>query len=1207
MNKKETVYEALTNVKREYVEEAENFSFKKRRANWPRIIGIAAAACLIIALAAILIKPRRDRDKWAVNDPTPAPISSSAPSGTNAPVSTGEPTGTDAPAARLSFKEPVLLGSIPMVKYTGVPNRSELAAATAEALGYLGDPGATVGPVGLTAASDEKFIILDQVCMRLFTIDRDGSFSAHFLDICERPRDLAYLDGGDPSLGDPVVSPEDAIVVNDDGSQNAILDDGLRSFVGEGLIAVLDSEDISVLRLPDMELICTVSLSEQYCVYDFNYGHNRLRFADGKLYFEASSEKAYTVGVAALFENEHIGAEMLEEAPAMPQVSDVTDYTAPVTEVPDGMTVSHGWIKKLQVEGWGRSWSVEADLITPIDAHNELLLAETAVGGTAEGTKRFVGLYSSETDASCTMELDSENRLMAAQFAMSPSGRVYMMEFYADRAELYELVYEAAEAEENKVTANEPLRFTSHFALSEFIESTKLSDAAFESYAKANMLENCGITRRAHAIETLKNLQSASIPILEGRVFDVLTFDRRGECVFVGWGCALNKVFSVTVYSSADDIENPVSPVSTDTFAVELDPSSPISELYGSRLVISAYSAYNFIGKLEGGAAVKISTKSYSREEAEELIRSLEFGTPDRLVEAARNPSAMSATFYSTAEIAEFIASSELEEAEFASYIESSGIQGFSSSEDARGLVVSYSDMRFPVPAGYYLKQISLGIYANKVQSTYRSPGGESFAYTRYPPSMSGSVRDMLECSFEQLEAFGAFELEANPDFPLRDFWGISHNDLDRLRGFSDAEGVYTATGEYLFFGWLDGCYVEFETIGCDRYEAAELIRSLDYLTLAELAETADPNAPANEWFVDTAWEYARLANEVHGYAFTKNNVTQRRGSQERSISFYSEAEEWIWVVFYRRNDGEWYEAYCEIMGKWPEDGEFDDLNVNWDEIRVEDVISVTKAELERAGYALSGGDDDLIAVSQYCGDLICAKYTGCSEDNALRCYEAKAVNPKVRSLPMFSGGYADCMVQLRFRPVNTRVFTWSYSDVGCSAAGPDDPMPGYIGLYRDIQIWRTEDGFTCNLGYGDGSVGWGNISLVDDPMDYLPIHIERVIAENAESSTIDSSGVWVIRMLYGMDWEWFEREYGEDIWPQLVERLKLGSITWHIGHKEMCMHAMRGALFAPEKYRAGFGELLRYQRANDETAFSYCLSELTAEQRAIIEAIVSE
>lgn len=510
MNKKEKIYEALTNVKREYVEEAESFNFKKRRISFSRILGMAAAACLVVAVAAIAIIPKRERNPWAANAPTDAPIT------TNKPMETGAPD-----YERLAFVGREKLCDIPMVKHISVPSHSQLEGSTAEALGYLGDPAGAVGPVGLTAASDERFILLDQVCKRLFTINRDGNFSTYFLSFCDSPRAIAYLDGADPSLGDPVVSPEDATVVNDDGSQYTILDDSLRSFVGEGLIAVLDSENIRVLRLPDMELICTVSLSEQYYVYDFNYGHDQLSFADGKLYFNANSEKALAVGVAALFEKEHIGAEMLEEAPAMPQVRDVIDYTALNTEAPDGMTVSHGWIKKLQVEGWGRSWSVEADLITPIDAYDDLLLAQTAVGSNFENMRLFVGLYSSETDASCSIEIDTENRLLPAQFAMSPSGRVYMIEFCENNAQIYELEYarvidvtdDPGVPQLLKPGAENLLYFTDLDALKAFLDSPELSDEEFEQFVSEKLDPAMGIVTKEDARAVIGRIEQIPFPM----------------------------------------------------------------------------------------------------------------------------------------------------------------------------------------------------------------------------------------------------------------------------------------------------------------------------------------------------------------------------------------------------------------------------------------------------------------------------------------------------------------------------------------------------------------------------------------------------------------------------------------------------------------------------------------------------------------------
>ncbi|MBQ4428614.1 MAG: hypothetical protein II871_02440 [Clostridia bacterium] len=766
---------------------------------------------------------------------------------------------------------------------------------------------------------------------------------------------------------------------------------------------------------------------------------------------------------------------------------------------------------------------------------------------------------------------------------------------------------ETNEPTETNAPYEEHLLFTSYLMAREFIESTKLSDAEFESYARENVLDRCGITSRLRAIEMLKNLQSVGFPILEGYSFYWLNFDRGGKGISVSWNTAYKHFSVLAALPEYEEL-----PAWSDTFAVELEPSSDISELKGKKLPSKdGLEVYGFIGVLADGRNVRIDSTGYTREEAEALIRMVYFGTLNELIEASDHPMDLKAEFYSPAELAEFIASSDLGDEEFKEYIKLSGLQGFLSGADVSAFVNAYEDgnvyemsLRIPTLPGYGFDRLSLGVYAKKVHSFCRFPDGRSFKYTYYPMSMSGSAKSMLGCTLEQLKEFGAIEIEPNPDFPLRDFMGISKNDLERLRGHSDASGVYTGTGEYLFFGWIEGAYVEFETNGCDRSEAVALIRSLDYLTLNELAGGAEETVYTNEWFIDTAWEYARLANEVHGYAFTKQSASQWRSGSQRIVSFHTEEDERLSVAFLRDRSGEWYVEYNAIMGKWPEDGEFDDLNVNWDELRFEG-ISVTKAELERAGYALSGGNDDLIAVSQYCGDLISAKYTGCSEDNALRCHEARAISPRLISLPLFSDGYAECVVRLRLRPVNTRVFTWAHGDNECAIAGADDEMPGYMCDGMSFRIERTEDGFNCLPGVYDGTVNWCNISLVDDPRGMLQTNIETILAENADSSSIESDGMWIIRLSYGMDWEWFEREYGEAVWPKLVERLKPGSITSEIENRTMCMLAMRGVLNAPEKYRAGFGEILAHQRAHDENAFSYCLSELGEQQRVVIEGIV--
>lgn len=92
-NKKETLFEALLGVKREFVEEAERFSFKKPRTSLTRILGAAAAACLVIALAVIAVIPKTERQQHALN---PGAKTTGEPNGTLAPIRTDAPhTGQD--------------------------------------------------------------------------------------------------------------------------------------------------------------------------------------------------------------------------------------------------------------------------------------------------------------------------------------------------------------------------------------------------------------------------------------------------------------------------------------------------------------------------------------------------------------------------------------------------------------------------------------------------------------------------------------------------------------------------------------------------------------------------------------------------------------------------------------------------------------------------------------------------------------------------------------------------------------------------------------------------------------------------------------------------------------------------------------------------------------------------------------------------------
>ncbi|MBR5948527.1 MAG: hypothetical protein IKZ82_07795 [Clostridia bacterium] len=649
--------------------------------------------------------------------------------------------------------------------------------------------------------------------------------------------------------------------------------------------------------------------------------------------------------------------------------------------------------------------------------------------------------------------------------------------------------------ETDEPTAEDRLVFLSLFAAREFIESAKLSDAAFESYASENMLDSCGISNRADVTETLKSLQSVGFPTLPARAFDLLSFDRGGESIFVSWS-AVYKTFSV-ISSSSDDGASQTG--SGETFAVELDLSSPISELYGAARQSADAGAYEglivpevyeFNGRLADGRYVRISSSGYSREDAEELIRSLAFGTLNELIESSIDGAAVrSIAFYSPAELAEFIASSELEDAEFASYMERSGFEDFSNGDDeqafddfsrgddVRAFVNAYLGIRFPTPTGYKFDQLTLGLDEKKVHTKCYFPDGGSFMYTYYPSSLSGSASDMLGRSVEQFESFGAFAVEASPALPVREFMGISIRDFD---GPSGSAGAYTGVGEYMFFGKLDGGWVELVTHGYDRSESIALIRSLEILTLDELAEGAEQTALVSDpWYLETAWEYADFANREYGFNFIKDEV--EFSEYDRSISFrHSMGEEYInsqSIYIYFSKDAKQV-RFVDIFGDASDRPEEyasmieEERSALFNSVSMSGTYTVTREDMLNAGYTLDGTDADFVKIAEYCGRLKASELMSCNELHFYRCIEVDIGNVRRNTEDSVANSTDPvyCQLAYYFKPSYPKLFTDHNADIGCSMVLLDDAEhPGRISFWGDVLITETEGGWSCRMAYIGG------------------------------------------------------------------------------------------------------------------------------------------
>ena len=1030
MNKKETVYEALTNIKREYVEEAESFEFKKRRISWQRVLGIAAAACLVVAMAAIAIIPKRERGQWAANNPTAAPISSGAPTETN------EPTETDAP---ISTGEPV----------------------------------------------DEKLLVF------------------------HRPNSLIEFFAA-PELSDA----EFARFIRANGYERfgIVTKDDLRAVIdlmNEIPFPIRADLDFNVFHIKlDGE---TNSYCAQYWLDEGGIG--RVCAFSGDLRGELSS------------------ADMIDR---------ISNSGEPVD------FAEHEHIKRLNLRRDDETFRFMADI---------------------DGRLVNISLQAHSVE-------EALETVLAFDFGRMGDNPPSIVASLWSGIENLNFCFESREE------------------LAAFISSLDMQDAEFNGFIEK--YNDYFVNTKADVRAVLSKAEGIVFPQPEGRIFNLMGIGLSSELegtFSLRYDLSKGKELRIDIYS---DPNSRLEDMGAEVFAVELNPSSPIRELRGvSRKTALGDGRWreeqHFSGRL-GERFIRIEAMNCTRSEAESLIRSFGYETLESLAFPSNTDSELPyCPIYLTGldELKGFASAAAMSDAEFERYLErnAQNMLGIRSPIDAARALEYLDSLPFPISADQALGSIV------------------------FTPADGEYIIHYDTCSFRSCAEYGENgmfatfdEIAAALDVSMIDTGAHTH--IGRLCKLN--RNVPEEYDEPTYYAEIDGKLVEITAVSRPAEKAVEEILSFDFGSASELIGNSGQTQSVytNDWFIDTAWEYARLANEVHGYAFTKQSASQWRSGEQRTVSFHTEEDERLSVAVLRDHSGEWFVEYNIIMGKWPEDGEFDDLNVNWDELRF-DGVSVTKAELERAGYTLSGGDDDLIAVSQYCGDLISAKYTGCSEDNALRCYEARAISPRLISLPLFSNGYAESMVRLRLRPVNTRVFTWAHGDNECAIAGADDEMPGYMCDGISLRIERTEDGFNCLPGVYDGTVNWCNISLVDDPMGILQLNIGRILAENADSSSIESDGMWIIRLSYGMDWEWFEREYGEAAWPKLVERLKPGSITREIESRTMCMLAMRGALNAPEKNRSGFGELLAHQRAHDEGAFSYCLSELSEQQRAVIDGIV--
>lgn len=367
---------------------------------------------------------------------------------------------------------------------------------------------------------------------------------------------------------------------------------------------------------------------------------------------------------------------------------------------------------------------------------------------------------------------------------------------------------------------------------------------------------------------------------------------------------------------------------------------------------------------------------------------------------------------------------------------------------------------------------------------------------------------------------------------------------------------------------------------------------------------------PAEEWLLDKAWPYAENANRVHGLDFSRDNarILTTENSEdwtytnECRVSFVSEGRACLAVEFIARN-GAWQYAYTMIGPDGEEDPSLvSDLSAVELEARM-----YSNEELIAAGHTPNGSDADLTAAAEL---LIAEKlslYETCPENNANRCYEAKAGSLSFYALPIVQGRPAELHAALYFRPEHIGAFAREYGDVGCGIAGPDSPYPGWVVLDEPltVSVKRTDGGFAANCYFtGDGGMRPGYIYPDADAMGEIE-YLSDLILSSGSPEHGSSEGAWLIRCLYGMDWERFGRDHSVEDWERLAELIKpCATAQEQIPQVYMDVYVMLGCENAPERWWKGLFTLLNEQSAYDPDAYYEALLNLNEAQLSKVQLI---
>ncbi|MBR3382478.1 MAG: M56 family metallopeptidase [Clostridia bacterium] len=239
-------------------------------------------------------------------------------------------------------------------------------------------------------------------------------------------------------------------------------------------------------------------------------------------------------------------------------------------------------------------------------------------------------------------------------------------------------------------------------------------------------------------------------------------------------------------------------------------------------------------------------------------------------------------------------------------------------------------------------------------------------------------------------------------------------------------------------------------------------------------APQQDIEFPSNEWLLEESWKLAEEVGRIHGVQFDKDEHDIRKSSipsnngyhGEVSINFFGD-EANLWIYYVDDYSGNWpehitmdmcrlsYDAYVDQI-----DG-IDDDPEKWQRDREEfswPTITVSRNELKNAGYDFSSDEEAADCAAAYYGDRIVNMFTGCSEDNIFRCYEA--VNVEIAPND-FVLDYQTHLAWLAVRPVNEWIFSRGFGDILEALYGGDEypECRGWFTIWYGINVRDMGDG----------------------------------------------------------------------------------------------------------------------------------------------------